>query len=353
LKQEDAKLIRDITAAISDLLKDEIPPYLKLDETACREVRALSEVINRLIESVAESREFIKSLSQGKLDIDIPVANNFISPFKQLHANLKHLTWQTRRVADGDYHQQVDFLGDFSKAFNRMVAALQEKEKLEQALKKSEARYRSLYSAMNEGMALHEIITDDAENAVDYRILDINPAFEKIMEIERQTAVGKSGSELYGTAPPPYLDICAEVAHTGKPVSFEDYYFPLKKHFLISVISLTRDQFATIFSDISNLKRAEADRLRREKLQAVLETAGAICHELNQPLMAVSGYTELLEMDMGKDDPQYKRVLKLRESVNRMGTITQKLMKITRYKTRKYVGRTKIIDIHRSSSSDD
>jgi two-component system, sensor histidine kinase and response regulator len=35
-----------------------------------------------------------------------------------------HLTWQTQQIADGDYNQKVDFMGDFSIAFNKMTSQL-------------------------------------------------------------------------------------------------------------------------------------------------------------------------------------------------------------------------------------
>ena len=48
---------------------------------------------------------------------------------KQLHAQLTHLTWQAERIAGGDYKQRVDFMGDFSAAFNKMVDQLAQREK--------------------------------------------------------------------------------------------------------------------------------------------------------------------------------------------------------------------------------
>ena len=41
--------------------------------------------------------------------------------------------------------------------------------------------------------------------------------------------------------------------------------------------------------DISDRKKSEEERREREKLQAVLEAAGAVCHELNQPLESMCG----------------------------------------------------------------
>jgi len=89
--------------------------------------------------------------------------------------------------------------------------------------------------------------------------------------------------------------------------------------------------------------------LEEEKFRGVLEMAGAICHELNQPMQAVSGYADLLMLDGLKDDLTHGALKKIRAEIERMAEITRKLMKITRYKTRGYIGDRKIIDIDRAS----
>ena len=95
--------------------------------------------------------------------------------------------------------------------------------------------------------------------------------------------------------------------------------------------------------------RSESERIYREKLQAVLETVGAICHELNQPMMAISGHTELLMDTLDQDGPVYSKIVKIKSQVERMGAITQKLMGITRYETKDYVQGERIVDIEKSS----
>ena len=93
--------------------------------------KRLAELLNQLIEFMEETHAFIIPLSKGKLaDIKISRDNFFASPFKELHSRLLHLTWQAQQVAKGDYSQRVDFMGDFSKAFNNMVIALGAKERL-------------------------------------------------------------------------------------------------------------------------------------------------------------------------------------------------------------------------------
>ncbi len=87
----------------------------------------------------------------------------------------------------------------------------------------------------------------------------------------------------------------------------------------------------------------------REKLQGVLEMAGAICHELNQPLQSVSGFSELLLMDMETGSPNYKMLKKIKAGIKRIGDLTGKIMKITRYHSKPYLNESKIIDIEKAS----
>lgn len=86
----------------------------------------------------------------------------------------------------------------------------------------------------------------------------------------------------------------------------------------------------------------------RERLQGVLEMAGAICHELNQPLQIVSGHSEILMMDMKNEDPHYKTVETIKTNINRLGELTRKIMQITSYQSKPYLKQT-IIDIEQAA----
>jgi len=97
--------------------------------------------------------------------------------------------------------------------------------------------------------------------------------------------------------------------------------------------------------------RSESERIYREKLEAVIEAAGAVCHELNQPMMAISGNAELLMGMLDPADPQYDRIAKIKSEVDRMGAITRKLMGITRYETRQYPSGGRIVDLEKSSTT--
>jgi len=96
--------------------------------------RELLESTRELVGKYAEARHFISALAKGRVEIEAPRRNQFIAPYKNLHAALRHLLWQIRQVADGNYNLRIDFLGDFSASFNRLVASLAEKQRLESSL---------------------------------------------------------------------------------------------------------------------------------------------------------------------------------------------------------------------------
>ncbi len=80
-------------------------------------------------------------------------------------------------------------------------------------------------------------------------------------------------------------------------------------------------------------------------MQGALELAGAICHELNQPLQVILGYSEMLADDIEPGSPNRDTVVEMKDAALRIGTLTRRLMNITRYETMDYLGDHKIMDI--------
>lgn len=139
----------------------------------------------------------------------------------------------------------------------------------EHALAESEASFRLLFDNLQEGMAVHELILNDHGETVDYHLIRVNPAFEKITSLIADEIIRKPASIIYGTGTPPYLEIYESVARTGEPALFETYFEPMGKYFLVSAFSPVKDQFATLFLDITRMKKVENDlRDAYDKLSA-------------------------------------------------------------------------------------
>ena len=95
---------------------------------------------------------------------------------------------------------------------------------------------------------------------------------------------------------------------------------------------------------------SEKEQLRRRKLEGVLEMAGAVCHEMNQPMQIILGNSDLLLMHIPENKQLYEKINKIREGIDRMRMITSKIKNITKYETKDYIGGIKIIDIEKASN---
>jgi len=138
MKQNEKEILSTLNETITALISgeaSEIRMNTSLNEQDVDPLLVdLVNNINTLTLKYNQANDFINALSNGDLTIAPPVRNNLISSFKQLHANLQHLTWQTQQIAQGDYNQKVSFMGDFSVAFNTMTQSLKEKKRLDEQL---------------------------------------------------------------------------------------------------------------------------------------------------------------------------------------------------------------------------
>ena len=83
-------------------------------EGLSEEMDAFQKAWQPFIEQILEANQFQKVLASGDISVEMGKKNVFAMPLKGLQANLRHLVWQARQVAQGDLNQQVHFLGEFA-----------------------------------------------------------------------------------------------------------------------------------------------------------------------------------------------------------------------------------------------
>ncbi len=145
------------------------------------------------------------------------------------------------------------------------------RKRVEEALQESEARFRAIYENMAAASCLDELVYEGGK-VVDYRILEVNPSYERLIGIPRSRAVGALASELYGTGTAPFLDTFTKVVETGEPASFEAHFAPIHKDLSFTVGSPSPGRFSAVYHDITEKKRAEeALRAQEEKYRLLAE----------------------------------------------------------------------------------
>ena len=112
----------------------------------------------QIVETLLRVRQLTASLAEGDLAPDVRVVGALGGQLKTLQASLRHLTWQVQQVAAGDLTQQVDFLGDFSAAFNQMIQNLRQARLIEAEQREMAEALRVTAAALNSAMSLESVL---------------------------------------------------------------------------------------------------------------------------------------------------------------------------------------------------
>lgn len=137
--------------------------------------------------------------------------------------------------------------------------AAAERARTEETLRNSEEKYRHLFNSIDEGFCLIEVLFDESgEKPVDYRFLEANPAFERLLGL--QDIVGKRAKEHFSDADASWFEAFARVVETGESVRFESHLLALSSWFELYVSRLggpDSRRIAVVFNDLTERKLAE------------------------------------------------------------------------------------------------
>lgn len=174
-------------------------------------------------------------------------------------------------------------------------------------------KYQYIFDNMIEGLALCEIICDDKGIAFDYRVLEVNKAYEQQTGIKAKDIVGKTVLEFYPDIEKYWIEIYAEVALSRKFHTFTNFNHNTDKHYVTSTFPLTNGQFALLFRDISESKKIEkALSDSEENLRKAQEVAHLASWEWNVSNGDVKWSDEqyrMLGLDLGEISPSYEYYL--------------------------------------------
>lgn len=149
-----------------------------------------------------------------------------------------------------------------------------ERGRTEQALRQSEARWRGLFERMTEGFFIAEALRDSAGRMVDFRFLQVNPAFETLTGIAPSAATGRPVSEVIPGFPSEVIDLYAGVVDSGAPNEFEVQVPALDdRWYEARARRVAENQFSVLFLEATERKKAQAElQLSAERYRTLFES---------------------------------------------------------------------------------
>ena len=184
---------------------------------------------------------------------NVLITGNSISFERALIAQARVLELHAFRVED-QTHQRVGV----------SFMDITQRQQAQAVLRAAEERYRDLFNSIDEGFAIFEVLFDAFEKVIDYRVLEVNPSFEK--QTGLLGAVGKLMSEIAPDYEARWYEVFAQVSLTGKPIRFvseskflDERWFDV---FAMPVSDPTNKKVAVLFKDIT--KRIQLNKALRQ-----------------------------------------------------------------------------------------
>jgi signal transduction histidine kinase len=122
-------------------------------------------------------------------------------------------------------------------------------------------KYQLVFSNMNEGFILGKF-THGKIHPNEFKIVETNDAFLKLMTIQRENLIGKTATELlaeFKTERPFWLSVFSNVPNMERPIRLEYHSKRIDKWYHISISNIVDDYIAATFEDITDRKKSELE----------------------------------------------------------------------------------------------
>ena len=293
---------------------------------------------------------------------------------------IKRLKLATQEISEGKFDHSIeietrDEISDLTGSFNHMLENLQnyraqveernseltianqqmqqeitERRRAEEAMRKAEARYRSLFERIPLGLY---------RTAPSGQVLDANPALVKMLGYpDRESLLAINAGDAY-TNPQDRIQWKALIEREG---GVRNYEKQLCRHDGTTIwveenTQGVRDANGQVlfyegsFKDITERKRVEEEKrtleeqLRQsQKMEAIGQLAGGVAHDFNNLLTVISGYSQLSLSTLEKEDPLRESIEEIKKAAERAANLTRQLLAFSR----RQMMEMKVLDLNAS-----
>ncbi len=208
------------------------------------------------------------------------------------------------------------------RLYERAQQEIAQRKAAEEEIRRSEERFRTLFEATLEGIAI-------VRNGV---ILEVNHALLAIFGYEPEELIGRRLSDLVSEGEADLDDAPREGVGFKRDGSVVDIETAGKRY-----VFQGEDVTVVAIRDIASRKRNEAENkmlqrqlLHSQKMEAIGRLSAGVAHDFNNCLLAIFGYNDLM-LDRYGDDPFLARNLGgLKEAGQKAAALTKQLLAFAR-----------------------
>lgn len=160
---------------------------------------------------------------------------------------------------------------------------------------KQNKSFCEVFTDLGKGFALHEVVRDKDGEIRNYRILDCNELFEKILDIPAKDACDSLATDIFQTSRPPFVEMYSGVVESGNPEYFERYFPPLDMYFKVHVYRPEPEKFATVFQDITKEKQREKSEKHQYAVYELMREVNKVLWQEENPEKIANSICETID----------------------------------------------------------
>jgi two-component system cell cycle sensor histidine kinase/response regulator CckA len=208
------------------------------------------------------------------------------------------------------------------RLYERAQQEIAQRKAAEEEIRRSEERFRTLFEATLEGIAI-------VRNGV---ILEVNEALLSIFGYSSGEILGRPLSELFSDSdaeltgvPREHIGFKNDGAEVNIEVAGKKYVFQGEDVTVVAIRDIARRK-----ADEAENKMLQRQLLHSQKMEAIGRLSAGVAHDFNNCLLAIFGYSDLLR-DRYRDDPfLYRNLTGIKEAGQKAATLTKQLLAFAR-----------------------